>query len=461
MARWQSANVIQTTPVERQLWQLSANGERFNFTQNKTVGLTDPLPAGAVGKDWHTLFRKKLNVAWLPADKVFLRVVHLPTSDQAEILSMVELQLEKISPLPVTQIVWSLYVLPKASDKPEALQSVVVIIALRDYVEQFLGELEGQGYLADRLEVSSLDQLLVTKVSGDGVWIYPGQNGEPVLVAWWYGQTLHNLALLAMPPGPERGPLFKSQLEQLAWAGELEGWLVEPLNVHLVAVPAEAAFWQPILQEWAEAPVEVTAPLTPTELASLSAQRAARADSRTNLLPPEFTVRYRQQFVDGLWMRGLLTAFVLYLFGVMAYTVAVFVVKINAGKLNTYLASLEPAYKTATMNETQIQILKDRQVLKYAALDCWKAVAENLPTTITLENLSFQHGRMELRGTVATDQQLDVTVFNEALRRATVKSPDSTQLQLLFDDVTPPAINSRPPTSDWHFGCTMKGADNQ
>ena len=39
------------------------------------------------------------------------------------------------------------------------LQTVVVVIAARNVVEEFLGELEGQGYLADRLELPLLDQL--------------------------------------------------------------------------------------------------------------------------------------------------------------------------------------------------------------------------------------------------------------------------------------------------------------
>ena len=37
-------------------------------------------------------------------------------------------------------------------------------------------------------------------------------------------------------------------------------------------------------------------------------RRAARSCAtrlNTNLLPPEYTARYRQQFIDRLWMRGL------------------------------------------------------------------------------------------------------------------------------------------------------------
>ena len=49
---------------------------------------------------------------------------------------MVELQLEKLSPLPVTHIAWSVYVMPQTVDN---LQTVIVIIVARGLVEDLLG----------------------------------------------------------------------------------------------------------------------------------------------------------------------------------------------------------------------------------------------------------------------------------------------------------------------------------
>ena len=67
-----------------------------------------------VAKDWRSLWQRKLNIAWLPPEKVFLRVAQFPASDFDETLAMVELQLEKLSPMPVTQIVWTIHLLPHA-----------------------------------------------------------------------------------------------------------------------------------------------------------------------------------------------------------------------------------------------------------------------------------------------------------------------------------------------------------
>ena len=106
MARWNSCNILQTGRDLRNLWQFTASGSKFNLQREVATLPTESLPARIISKDWQTLFQPKLNVAWLPADKVFLRVVQIPKSDAAETQSMLELQLEKLSPLPVAQVVW-------------------------------------------------------------------------------------------------------------------------------------------------------------------------------------------------------------------------------------------------------------------------------------------------------------------------------------------------------------------
>src|SRR5207244_9062973 len=112
-------------------------------------------------------------------------------------LSMVEFQLKKFSPIPVTQIVWSIHILPH---RDPTLQTVLVMIVARDVVEEFLGKLEGEGYLADRLELPLLDQLHATAITEDGAWIFPqARSGQTsALVAWWCDGVLQNLGLVIL-----------------------------------------------------------------------------------------------------------------------------------------------------------------------------------------------------------------------------------------------------------------------
>ena len=329
------------------------------------------LPARFVAKSWSSLWQPKLNVAWLPPENVFLRVIELPKSNFDETLAMVELQLEKLSPMPVTQIVWTMQACPPASlrrDEPQPaggeatagnLQTIIVVIAARNAVEEFLGKLEGRGFLADRLEVPFLDQLemdgssrqpAASKLHEGGseaeadAWIYPlwlgGQNAA--LVAWWCGGALRNLSFVTLPPAGDRTAELKKQLALLAWAGELEGWLTAPPNWHLVADPVNAAEWENALREVLGEPVRVSQPLPPADLAGRTARRAAAASERANLLPAEFSARYHQQFVDRLWLRGLGAAGVLYAVGVAIYFCAVGVSELShAQASNRQVADIE------------------------------------------------------------------------------------------------------------------------
>ncbi|PYJ95179.1 MAG: hypothetical protein DME23_24325, partial [Verrucomicrobia bacterium] len=151
--RWHSCNVLQAGTDARRLWQFATGNSQVALSAEQRLVSSAPLPARLITKDWRTLWQKKLNIAWLPAEQVFLRIVHLPKCEPEELRSMVELQLEKLSPLPVNQIVWSFEVVPQSSGE---LRTVIVIIAERSLVEDFLGKLESAGYLADRLELPFL-----------------------------------------------------------------------------------------------------------------------------------------------------------------------------------------------------------------------------------------------------------------------------------------------------------------
>ena len=421
-----TCNVLQIGAQGRQIWQFDARGRGFVLNREQASLAGEPLPAKIVAKDWRSLFQRKLNVAWLPPERVFLRVAQFPASDFDETLAMVELQLEKLSPMPVTQIVWTINVLPHAEGN---LQTVIVMMVSRNEVEEFLGQLEGQGYLADRLELPMLDQLQATTIARNGAWIYPEAPGgrNAALVAWWYGGVLQNLDLITLPPA-NRPESLKEQLLQMAWAGELEGWLTTPPTWHLVADAPTAAEWEPALRTGLEQPLEVIAPVPVARLAALTAKRAAQAGSEGNLLPAEFSTRYHQQFVDRLWMRGLGAVVVLYLLGVLVYFGRLQVELYRTSTVERRVADLGPTYTNAIQLRDRYKVLKDRQELKYAALDCWKTVAELLPDVILLDGYNFSDGKkLTLSGSAPADQVKRLLDFDSDIRKAVVNG------QPLFD----------------------------
>ena len=444
-SRWHSCNVLEVGVDSRHLWGFNLGKKGFTLAQEQTLAPGAPLPIKLVAKDWKGLFQPRLNIAWLPVEKVFLRVTQLPVGEPDETLAMVELQLEKLSPLPVTQIVWSIQVLPHAVDN---LRTIIVIIVARNLVEEFLGSLEGQGYLADRLELPTLDQLQATPITGDGAWIYPAASSGKLtgLVAWWYGGALRNLGLLHIPAGDNSSAVLKEQLTQMAWAGELEGWLTSPPHWHLVADEPAATAWQTLFRAWPGQTVELEAPVPPLELAALTAGRAARPESKASLLPPDYSARYKQQFYDRLWMRGVGTVLALYVAGVMIYFAALSLQNMKTDRLETESSSMSVQYTNTLKLKGQLKILQDRQALKYASLDCWKATAENLPENITVQSLDFRNNKFTLNGTGPSDQSDVILRFNGRLRKAT-----GIDGQPVFATLETPQIRVGPANLTWSF----------
>jgi hypothetical protein len=417
--RWNNCNVLATGVELRRLWQFDAKGKTFKLGRELTVRGGDPLPA-FVNKTWRSLGQPKLNIACLPPERVFLRVAQFPNASFDETLAMVELQLEKLSPMPVGQIVWTIHCLPHPDG---AQQTVILTMAARDAVEAFLGNLESQGYLADRLELPGLDQLLHTKIDTDGAWIYPELLGgvETAVVAWWYGGILRSLDLLTLPAGADRTAVVREQLSQMAWSGEVEGWITSSPRWHLVASDAVAPTWQAVLRDGLGESVAVIPPLPAAELAALTATRSATSDERATLLPAEFATRYHQRFTDRLWMRAVGAVVVLYLIGLAVYFSAVGVSWWRTDRVEQQVKQLSGSYTNALQLKARYDVLKDRQELKFAALDSWKVVAEYFPEGVTLETFTFRDGKeIVLNGTASGDDMGRIIDFSDAVKRAKV-----------------------------------------
>lgn len=449
-------NVLLAAGESRKLWSFDARSHGFALNREYTVGSGEKLPQSVVSRSWKSLFQKKLNVALLPPEHVFLKVVQLPRSSYEELLSMVELQVEKLSPMPLAQVVWGIQVLPRSDG---SMDTVVVMIVSRAVVEEFLGQLEGEGYLPDRLEMPLLDQLQATPITEDGAYIYPVSSGgrEIALVAWWYGGVLHNLDLAVLPE-TDRAASLREQLLQMSWAGEIEGWVTSAPRWTLVAPPELAALWEPALREGLEQPVTVLDGLAGVKLATRTAERAAESGEAASLMPPEHVQRYRQQFVDRLWMRGLAAIVVLYVAGVVVYFIALNVASWQTRKVEKSVAQMGGAYTNALELKAQSQVLQDRMELKYAALDCWATVAKLLPDGVVLDSLNFTDGRrLTLMGTAPASQTGDLLTFEAALRKARIGD------QPLFGKLDNISYNMSPGSASvvWNIGAELKRTEAQ
>ena len=125
--------------------------------------------------------------------------------------------------------------------------------------------------------------------------------------------------------------------------------------------------------------------------------------------------------MDLLWIRGLLAVGALYLFGVLIYFSVVGVQEFRVSRLETRVAGMGPTYTNAMQLRERYQLLKTRQELKFAALDCWKATADLLPETAQLESFAFSDGRrLALTGTSPQDSASALIDFYGAMQKTTL-----------------------------------------
>lgn len=455
-----SCNVLHLGADRRTLWRFSTSGGKASPAGENHAAPDQPLPARWVNKGWQEFLNPRLNIAWLPQDQVFLRVLQLPKGDASELPAMVEFQLEKLSPLPVTHIEWSFEPVPYHGSVPTEMQTLVVCIAARDAVQKFLGRLESLGYRPDRLEVPVLHQVLATKPDGDGAWIHPfgDATSSGCLVAWWYGGALQNLSLATFSSPEHRARELAAHLEATMWAGELEGWLTSPPQFHVVCDKSAAAEWEALLPADASREVAVEEPLPDAALAATSARRAASAESLANLLPLDVASRYRSQWQDRVMMRGLLGMFCIYVLGVVAYLVALNLLTLQKNDVETRAAAASLVYTNALVTKDRLSVMQEQITLKYAALEGLKAAAAKLPEGLVLTDFAFSQGaRITLRGTAPASDVHKITDFVVALKTVEVNGHP------LFSSVNAPSIGSAPGAAmmSWNTTCELRGPDTR
>lgn len=454
-ARWQACNILQTTPEGRRLWQFATAGSQAQRVADRLHPDSQPLPRTAGQRGWSSLFQNRLNLAWLPAHRVFLRVVHLPPCTADELPGMLELQLEKVAPLPANQVVWTYENLtaPGASE-----QTILLVIAEQHAVEQYLGTLERAGFLPDRLEIPLLHHLAGLSLDEDCTRLFldTEDNHLLCLAAWCYGGRLQQVNLLHLP-ADESGPrLLLEALRHNAWAGEIEGWLIREPRWLLVADPTISPSWEAALRGWCPENCSTQAGPSRAELAQVAARRHIRGETRANLLPADYASRYRQLFIDRLWMQGLAGILAVYLACLAVYFAGARYQAFRTDQLRKDIAQLAPGYTNALSLRERVRLLQEQASLKYAALDSLRIVSELLPAEVTLDNFNFQGGeKLYLAGFVGTSNQTLVTEFNAQIRSARVGD------QPLFDarNVDPPKFSLRPDqTYRWDFNAKFKTA---
>ena len=466
----EDCNVVDCSSGQQQFWRFTKGKQHLKLVHVSETEADAPINANFLKRDASQMWNAHCqNDAWMSPEHVFFRVLHLPLSDPGEVRGMVELQLESLSPLPLRDAVWTYEVAPVFhNDRPE--QTVVVMIASREVVEECVGALEKIGYRPDRLETPVLHQVMATPQGGDrpdGAWIYPRRMGERILctVAWWDEGVLHNITQITLTSAEHLNELT-AQLTATTWAGEMEGWLTGTTDWHLIADNRLGEDWLPILNDWAQQGMKVHEPPEMDDLAAVSAARAARPLEQGNLLPPERAAQYHRDDGDNLIANVFIGGLVLYLLLLVGYFIWKPTVMDGldaAKKENKKLKAVQSSTRKLMVDR---MILTRQREMRWTALNVMKSMAENMPPELTVRSLSFNEmsnargNKIALTGSVKSGDSTKAREFSEALLKAEVADQSDPNadgaVKKLFTTVNLSRLDNRGDYSDWTITATVE-----
>ena len=462
--KWSSCNLLEPATEGSRLCQFSVSSKKVKLTGDLRVADLIELPAKAVGKDWSDLLRRKLNIATLPPEKVFLRVVELPECEPDELLPMVEFQIEDLSPLPMAQAVWSAEAVP-GSTGTEGNQTVLVMIAERGVVEDRLDELEAANYLADRVEVPLLRELVPGEPREDGAHIQLVQGADSVLalVSWWFAGRLRDVNSFNLPDTAASRDELVEKINSVALAGEVAGWMPDEPACHLAKRGDVAADWNTALAKCFGRIREVE-PMSEVDLATAAVEFTARTTA-PGLMLEDYSARNRQRFQDGLWMQGIKGAVALMLMGLCIFFAYGSWLQGNLEDLNQQVKVQGLQYTNALSLKAKMQTLKKQEALKTAALNAWSEVAIGLPGELKFTQLMFSSDRtldgntsrkLRIVGTADDGKETFIDDYNLVLARMEVKGREG---QKLFSSVSPGPSRKDPrkKLTTWSVECKFDG----
>ncbi len=459
--KWSSCNLLEPATEGSRLCQFSVSSKKVKLSGDLRVADLIELPAKAVGKDWRDLLSRKLNIATLPPEKVFLRVVELPACEPDELLPMVEFQIEELSPLPMAQAVWAAEAVP-GSASAKGNQTVLVTIAERGVVEARLDELEAVNYLADRVEVPLLRELVPGEPKEDGAHIQLVQGADSVLalVSWWFDGRLRDVNSFNLPDTAASRDALVEKINSVALAGEVAGWMPDEPACHLAKRGDVAGDWNTALAKCFDRIREVE-PMSEVDLATAAVEFTARTTA-PGLMIEDYSARNRQRFQDGLWMEGIKGAVALMLIGLLGFYVYGSILqstlddKINLVTVQTNL------FTKALSLKAKVETLEKQKALKDAALKAWREVTIGLPGELKFTQLTFSSDRtldgntsrkLRIAGTADAGNDTIIDDYHLALTRMEIDD------QTLFSNVRPGLSRKDPrkKLTTWSLECEFDG----
>ncbi|MAS76217.1 MAG: hypothetical protein CMO57_07450 [Verrucomicrobiales bacterium] len=460
---WSSCNLIEPAIEGSRLWQFSASSKKVRLSGDLRVPENEGPPAKVVSKTWTDIFSKKMNIATIPAEKVFLRVVILPECEPEELLPMLEFQIEELSPLPLAQVVWSAERVPGVNND-NGNQTVIIMIASRDTVESRLTELEPLGFLADRVEVPTLREFFAIESRNDGahIQLIQGEDSVLALISWWFDGQLRDVNSFNLPDQEGSQDALVEKINRVTWAGEVSGWMPSDVTCYLAKRGDVSADWQAILARCFGDRIREVEPMSEVDLATATAEYSTKS-AAPGLMLEDYTKRYRQRFQDSLWMQGIKGVVLMLLLGLVFYFGYGNYLQSNLDDLVIQAKREGNKYTNALALKARMETLDKRDKLKVAALKAWDKISIELPQELKFTELTFTSDRtlsgktsrqLRIRGSADTGAKSLIFNYQEALTRMEDENGNA-----LFSEVSSDGTREDPRKKQltWALTCNFDG----
>jgi Tfp pilus assembly protein PilN len=336
----------------------------------------------------------------MASDQALLRIADLPTTDQAELPGMVELQIDRFSPFPVDHLVVAHETLRVGSDRTRVLMAAIH----RDAVEREAAAMKAAGLDVRRVDLDILGWWHQLRESGiaespglrlhmimdmSSVMVLAVQDGLPVLVR-----------ALGRGIGVDTPQDIEDELNATLTALETEWGLGDGAAVTAWFGGAPPSDWANRLSAACGLPVRCRSMDDLPPITEGVARRAAAASGTAlNLAPAEWETERVSRASGRRLIVAAAACIGLWLAAVTAFLIALAIRESGINRIKTRVDVLEQPASEVRALQTRIRTLEDYGDRSRSALELMRQVSEDLPEGLSLTSLIFKKGRsVSLRG---------------------------------------------------------------